>query len=146
MLRLTPIWLILAAAAAQSATIDIKPDSPIASLAQGRDAARKLREAGEAGPIVVRVAEGAYPITEPVIFEPRDSNVSYEAVPGAKPVFVGGRKLTGFKAGADGVWTIKVPEVAEGRGYFEALWVNGRRAVRARTPNEGYFQGINGSQ
>jgi len=32
-----------------------------------------------------------------------------------------------------------VPEVKTGRWYFEQLWVNGERAVRARTPNEFYY-------
>jgi hypothetical protein len=35
---------------------------------------------------------------------------------------------------------VKVPEVSDGKNLFEALWVNGRRATRARTPNQGYFQ------
>lgn len=145
MSRLISICLLFAASAVHSATIEVKPDSPIASLAQARDAARKLRESGDQAPIIVHVYDGTYPLTEPVVFEPRDSGVSYEAAPGAKPIFTGGRKVTGFKAGANGVWTIQIPEVAAGKEYFEALWVNGQRATRARTPNEGYFQGINGN-
>lgn len=145
MSRLIPTCLLIVAGAVHAATIDVKPDSPIASLAQARDAARKSREAGETAPIVVRVADGVYPLTDPVVFEPRDSNVSYEAVSGAKPVFVGGRKVTGFKAGPNGVWITHLPAAAEGKEYFEALWINGKRAIRARTPNEGYFQGLNGN-
>ena len=38
--------------------------------------------------------------------------------------------------GADGIWTAHV----EPGTSFEALWVNGRRATRARTPKEDYFQ------
>ena len=37
------------------------------------------------------------------------------------------------------MWTARIPEVAAGSWYFEQLWVNGRRATRARTPNEFYF-------
>ena len=32
-----------------------------------------------------------------------------------------------------------VPQVAYYDSYFEQLYVNGRRAVRARTPNEGFY-------
>jgi hypothetical protein len=82
-------------------------------------------------------------MTAPVVFAPGDSGteecpVTYEAAPGAKPIFSGGRVITGFKPGKDGVWTAHVPEVKQGRMYFEQLWVNGRLATRARTPNKFY--------
>ena len=32
-----------------------------------------------------------------------------------------------------------LPEVEAGRWYFEDLYVNGRRAIRARSPNEFYY-------
>jgi hypothetical protein len=137
--------LLLAGCAIHAATIDLRPDSPIASIEQARDAARKLREAVESGTISVRIADGTYALTKPVDFEPRDSGMTFEAAPGAKPVFVGGRKIVGFKVGTDGVWSVDLPTVKEGKEYFEALWVNGRRATRARTPNEGYFQGFGGT-
>jgi len=127
---------------AASPIIDVKPGTPVPDLLAGRDAARQLRAAGEHGPIVVRLADGAYGLPQPVVFEPQDGNVSYEAAPGAHPVLVGGRKIAGFKAGADGIWTTQVPGVHEGQWYFEALWVNGNRATRARTPNDGFIQGI----
>ena len=74
------------------------------------------------------------------MFEASDSGtaeapVSFEAAPGARPVFSGGRRIVGFQPGANGIWTANVPEVAAGRWYFEQLWVNGQRATRARAPN-----------
>src|SRR5207244_8137259 len=63
------------------------------------------------------------------------SGVSYEAAPDAKPVFVGGKKITGWNIGADGVWTVKVDPAWR----FEAMWVNGRRATRARWPKSDYI-------
>ena len=129
-MRILPL-LILAAASAHALTIDLKPDGPVASLAAARDAARKARAAGEKGDITIRIAAGEYPLTEPVIFEPQDSGVSYQAAPGAQPVFTGGKKITGWKASAGGLWTVKVDPAWR----FEALWVNGARAIRARTPN-----------
>ena len=51
----------------------------------------------------------------------------------------GGRVLPPFKVGADGIWRTPLP----GGRKFDELWVNGRRAVLARTPDEGkYFHAI----
>jgi hypothetical protein len=111
-----------------------KSDGPFASLAGARDALRKARPAP--GRVRVVVADGAYPLKEPLVLEPQDSALSFEAAPGARPVFSGGRVLKGFRAGPGGVWTLKLPD---GSGRFEQLWVNDRRAVRARAPNEFWF-------
>ena len=122
-----------------------KSDGPLASLTGARDVLRK-RLSGKAPEKAVRilVADGLYSITEPLVLSPEDSGtekapISYEAEKDAHPVFSGGRTITGWKVGADGVWTAKVPEVATGKWYFEQLFINGRRAVRARTPNKFWF-------
>lgn len=91
------------------------------------------------------VAAGHYTLTAPLEFGPQDSGsaaapIRYEAAPGARPVFSGGRLLRGWKPGPDGLWQTQVPEVAASRWYFEQLWVNGRRATRARTPNRFWFR------
>jgi len=113
---------------------------PVASLIGARDAVRRLRAAGKAGPVRVVVADGTYRFAEPLVLTPEDGGsaeapVRYEAAPGAKPVFSGGRSIAGFKAVGEGVWAAQVPEVAAGRWYFEQLFVDGKRAVRAREPN-----------
>ncbi|NCQ30067.1 MAG: hypothetical protein GW802_22030, partial [Armatimonadetes bacterium] len=115
-------------------------DGPLASLRGARDALRKLREAASlAEPVQVLVAAGTYQLGEPFVLTPEDSGaeqcpITYEAAPGAVCVFEGGREVGGFKPAGGGLWTTTVPEVAAGKWYFEQLWVNGRRAVRARTP------------
>ncbi len=119
-------------------------EEPVASLIGARDAVRRLRAAGKTGPVRVVIAEGIYYLTEPLVLTPEDGGtadapVRYEAAPGARPVFTGGRKITGFRPWKDGVWVAEVPEVAGGKWYFEQLWVNGRRATRARTPNRFWF-------
>ncbi|MCD6352564.1 MAG: right-handed parallel beta-helix repeat-containing protein [Armatimonadetes bacterium] len=119
-------------------------DGPLASLAGARDAIRKLKAAGPlTRPVRVIIADGTYSLTEPVVFTPEDSGtdeypVTYEAAPGARPVFSGGRRISGFKPWKKGIWVAQVPDVAAGKWYFEQLWVNGRRAVRARSPNKFY--------
>jgi len=118
----------------------VRTDGPVATLQGARDAIRRLKAAGPLPePVTVKIGAGAYSITEPLVLGPQDSGtaqapITYEGVPG-QTIFSGGRKLTGFKRGSDGVWTARIPEVAAGKWYFEQLWANGRRLVRARTPN-----------
>jgi len=47
-------------------------------------------------PVRILVADGTYAMTEPLVFGPEDSGVTWEAAPGAKPVFTGGREITGW--------------------------------------------------
>ncbi len=121
-------------------------DGPLASLAGARDALRRLRADGQAAaPVRVVVAAGTYRVDKPIEFGPEDGGtadaaVRYEAAPGARPVISGGRTIGGWKPGPDGIWRTRVPEVAEGKWYFEQLWINGRRATRARFPNTGWHQ------
>ncbi|HOS94813.1 MAG TPA: right-handed parallel beta-helix repeat-containing protein, partial [Armatimonadota bacterium] len=79
-----------------------------------------------------------------IVFGPEDSGtaecpITYEAAPGAKPVFTGGVRITGFREGPDGVWQTTVEDVARGGWYFEQLFINGRWATRARSPNQFYY-------
>ena len=101
-------------------------DGPLASLAGARNAVRRLKDGRKLdSPVQVLFASGDYPITEPVAFTPldcgtADAPIIYTAAPGAKPVIHGGRKITGFKPGPDGVWTAQVPDVASGKMELRA--------------------------
>ena len=114
-----------------------RTDGPLASLHGARDAVRRARTDGmRDGPVRIVVADGTYTLTSPLRLTPGDSGteespVTFEAGPGAAPVFRGGKRLHGVTVGADGIWRVRVP----GAWRFEQLWVNGRRAIRARTPN-----------
>jgi hypothetical protein len=112
-------------------------DGPVATLERARDILRQKRSA--AGEARVIVGDGPYPLTQPFTLNPGDSGVTYEAAPGAQPVFSGGRTIRGFEQAENGLWRARVPEAASGQWRFEQLFVNGRRAVRARTPNKLYL-------
>ncbi len=122
-----------------------KSDGPLASLAGARDAIRKLKRQGPLGERVrVVVAGGVYWLAEPVVFTSEDGGTAqapivYEAAEGAKPVFSGGRRITNFQRAEGNLWKAHLPDVAAGKWSFEHLVVNGRRAVRARSPNEFYY-------
>ena len=117
-------------------------DGPLASLGGARDAVRRLKSQGPLGEAVrVVVADGTYALREPLVLGPEDSGtaetpVVYEAASGARPLLTGGKKITGWKSGPDGTWTAHVPEAAQGKASFEQLYVGGRRATRARSPNK----------
>jgi hypothetical protein len=112
-------------------------DGPVATLERARDILRqKKAAAGEERHVVI--ADGRYQLTKPFALTPEDSGVTYEAAPGAHPVFSGGRLIRGFQPGQNGLWTARIPEVANGSWYFDQLFVHGQRATRAKTPNKFY--------
>ncbi|MCX6951867.1 MAG: right-handed parallel beta-helix repeat-containing protein [Verrucomicrobia bacterium] len=118
-----------------------KSDGPLASLDGARLAVKKLpRPLAE--PVHVIFAAGTYRLARAVAFDAADSGedgrpVSYEAAPGADVVISGGQTLPRFTAAKDGRWELNV-DVATGAGRFEQLWVGDRRAMRARSVNQGY--------
>lgn len=147
--------LLLSAATTSAADVYVSPqgsdanpgtaDRPFATLARARDAVRALKAQGPlAESVRVIVADGVYTLTEPLVLTAEDSGtaqapVSYEAASGARPVFSGGRVIGGWKQAGNGLWTVQIPEVAAGKWYFEQLFVGGRRATRARSPNKFYY-------
>jgi hypothetical protein len=111
-------------------------DGPVATVQRARDILRQKRSDQDQPRVIV--ADGRYPLTEPFTLAPQDSGVAYEAAPGARPVFSAGKAIRGFEPVENGLWRTRVAGVPEGNWYFEQLFVNGRRVVRARTPNKFY--------
>ena len=116
-------------------------EKPFATVAKAREAVRDLIAAGLESDVKVLLRRGTYRLDEPLLFGPEDSGtekhaVTYAAYPGEAVVVSGGRPISGWKRGEGDVWTAQVPGVKEGKWYFRHLWVNGRRPVRARTPNK----------
>ncbi len=120
-------------------------EQPFATLTRARDAVRTLKSSGPLkDPVRVTIADGRYNLGEPLVLLPEDSGtqqtpVIYQAAEGAQPVFSGGRVIRGWRPGPKGLWTVHIPEVKHNQWYFEQLFVNGRRATRARRPNKSYF-------
>jgi len=128
-------FLIFLTGFAFAADIQLSPTGPISTPQAARDAARQAPK-----PVKIIVAGGVYPIAEALALSAEDSQVTWEAAPNAKPVFSGGKTISGWKPVGGGLWKTEIPEVAEGKWYFQQLWINGRRATRARTPNKGFFR------
>ena len=116
-----------------AAEITLSPNGPIRTLQAARDAARIAEH-----PVRIVIDAGTYPLTQLLELGAEDSEVHWVAAPGARPVIEAGRAITGWRQTADGLWRAPVPEAKAGWN-FEQLWINGRRATRARTPNKGFY-------
>jgi len=138
--------VVLGSLSAQAATIYVSPagndawsglgaDVPVATLERARDLLRQTKDPSSR----VIVADGRYTLPQPFVLTPADSGVVYEAAPGARPVFSGGRVIRGFEPAGNGLWRAKIDDVADGSWYFDQLFVDGRRATRARSPNKFYY-------
>lgn len=118
---------------------------PLASLQGAVDRLRAFKKTGDPDlPVEIIVNEGEYFMTEPLILEPEDSGqkdapLVFKARPGERPVIYGGKRINGFEKVAENLWRTKIPEAAEYGWNFEQLYVNGKRAVRAKSPNEGFY-------
>ena len=125
--------ILLTASPLSAADILLSPAGPISTPQAARDAAR-----GAPRPARIVVADGTYSLKEPLAITAEDSKTEWVAAPGASPVFSGGERIAGWKE-RDGLWVASIPEVKAGKRAFEQLWINGRRATRARHPNRGYL-------
>jgi parallel beta-helix repeat protein len=122
-----------------------KTDGPFATITRARDAIRSLGwQARKSAPIKVVIRGGVYQLAEPIVFLPEDSGtkehpITYQAYRSEKPIISGGRKITNWKQAEGDIWKAQIPEVKEGKWYFRQLFVNGRRAQRARLPKTGFY-------
>lgn len=118
---------------------------PLASLSGALARIRALKTSvNNTEPIEIIIGNGEYYITEPLVLKPEDSGtpdapIIFRADEGAKPVFYGGKKIEGFEEVSETVWRAKIPEVTTYGWSFEQLYVNGKRAIRAKTPNKGFY-------
>lgn len=117
-----------------------------AALRQAREL-RRLNNSSVKDGIHIYVEGGTYSLYEPVFIRPEDSGTVesptvIESAKGEKVVFSGGVSLSGWqKAGRvvglpssvkGKVWVTDVPEFNGCAINFRQLWVNGKKAVRAR--------------
>jgi Right handed beta helix region len=119
-------------------------DGPFATVARALKANRENRSRTSKAPerTAILIRQGVYLLNEPVVFAPEDSGLLLSAYRSEKPTFSGGRKINGWKEvefSGKKLWATDIPNIREGKWFFRELWINGRRAVRARHPNHGYL-------
>jgi len=124
-------------------------DGPVRSLEAARDAVRSLsQEQRHKQPIEICILPGTYVRKQPLILEAQDSGtekapIVYRSWTDEPVVISGGKEVrnwTKTDLNGNSVLVSDLSKLPEGYTPFEQLWVNGHRAVQARTPNSGYFK------
>ena len=110
----------------EAADIFITPDS---SLTDAVRKARELQRLGKATEVTIHLHAGTYYLYEPLRLRPEDSGLT---LVGENAVISGGMQITGWKRQGK----LLVADVPDFNGRpidFRQLWVNGKKAVRARS-------------
>jgi hypothetical protein len=135
-------------------------EEPFATLEAARNAVRELKknETGLSSPVEVVIRGGIYYLDETLELKPEDSGtkiggITWRAAEGEKVILSGGRVIEGGwkKESGRQTWYVDVPrtkgwerDVAEpevyhqkpaGPWHFRQLFIDGKRATRARFPN-----------
>ncbi len=103
----------------------VTPDS---SLTDAVRKAREMRRLGQGGPVTIHLSKGVYQLYEPLRLRPEDSGLTIE---GSDAVISGGIKILEWKRQGK----LLVADVPDFNGHpidFRQLWVNGKKATRAR--------------
>jgi hypothetical protein len=111
---------------------------PLRTVARARDWVR-TKNAAMTADITVYLRGGTYPQTSTLMFSSADSGsggffVKYVAYAGERPLVTGGQPIRGWKL-FDG--TNNIYSASASTMVFRQLYVNGVKAVRARSPNLG---------
>lgn len=122
--------------------------SPFRTLTGARDAIAKLEALPEGGVRVI-IHGGVHYLAEPLTLGPENSGTAnapivYAGAPGEQPVISGGRPIKGLTRSADGSYSVTIPEAAGRKWIFRQLFIDGRRYIPARSPNEGQFAIVRG--
>jgi hypothetical protein len=110
--------------------------APFKTITKAQKAVREINGT-MTGDIVVYLREGTYQLNSTVNFDERDGGkdghyVRYKAYKGENPLITGGKPITGWTIHdeTNNIWK------AEGvDGLFRQMYVNGKKAIRARFPN-----------
>lgn len=114
--------------------------NPVASLVRAAELARI--KAGKV-PVTIYLSGGNFRLTEPLELGVSDGGtaeapVKWKAMPGEKPVISGGIQVNNWKLEKEGLWSVQLPKNIKEK--FRSFYVNGKRAVRARFPNNDYLK------
>jgi hypothetical protein len=127
------LFLIFLGCAGQST----RTVGPYNSLQDAQQAVHSIQKQGLSEPLIVRVS-GNTTLVTPLVFDVSDSGtaqnpISYVADENAG-VVSGGKRITGWYLTSGQVWAANVGSFA-----FRQLFINGKRMIPARTPNQGFF-------
>ena len=94
--------------------------------------------------VYINISGGLYEIDEPIVLTEQDKRpIVFEGDANKMPIISGGYRISNWTITPEGWWKTYVPQVIKYGKHFEQLFVNGKRATLARTPNKGLFEVIN---
>lgn len=120
------------------------PDRPVATPIRALELALASRlMLGPQGDITILFADGRYYLPSPLFITaqhaPGPGKLRFRAANPGQAILSGGRPIMGWQTAGE-YWQADVTPVDGEPWFFRELFVNGQRAVRARTPNEGFFR------
>jgi len=146
-LQAAEIWVAPNGNDSNAGTKDSPLLTPAAALRKAREM-RRLKDATIKDGIQIILKGGEYQLEEPLFVRPEDSGTAesptvIESAAGEQVALSGGIKVDGWKklqrtvAGLPGaalgkVWVTDIPQIAGVPMLFRQLWINGKKAVRAR--------------
>ncbi len=146
--NLSSLLVLSLISAASAKTIHVSPSgddrnagtasSKVRSLHRAQVLVRSSRVSAPTEAVTVLVGAGVYRLPQALTFEAADSGSAHAPVTWRGQGVVslsGGKVISGWEVAQDGVWKTKLPDVAAGKWNFRDLYVDGKRAIRARTPN-----------
>jgi hypothetical protein len=153
------LWVAPTGADSNPGTREQPLATPAFALRKAREL-RRLQDSSAADGVRIVLRGGEYALTEPLFVRPEDSGTAaaptvLAAAAGEQPVLSGGVAVSGWRPVTGGAAVL--PEAARGQVFvadvpnfngrlleFRQLWVDGRKAVRARMPNEGIMTDLAG--
>ena len=126
----------------------VEPAKGTDPLPAALDRVRALRAAHPEVPLEIRLAPGFYQLSKSLEFRPehggrRGAPVTWRGPDEGEAVISGGYPIRDWQVDAHGVWQANLPDLPGPDGFAwepHSLFVDGKRAQRARIPNEGYFR------
>jgi len=135
MKRLLLLTTILCCLTASAADLYVTPDS---SLTDAVRKAREMRRLGQATDVTIHLAAGIYYLYEPLRLRPEDSGLKIvgpatvpDGFPSGPAIISGGLRISNWKKQGK-LLVADVPDFNGRPVDFRQLWVNGRKAIRAR--------------
>ena len=116
-------------------------ENPLATPQAARNQARRIIAQGLTEHVEIVFAAGTYTLRSMLELRPEDSGteespINWKAAPGAKVIWTGGCEIPrNWTKGDDGVWQVDLTGVGPESWNFRQLFVDGKRAIRARFPN-----------
>jgi hypothetical protein len=112
-------------------------DKPVKTPAKARDLVRAATATKRPDHAVVVLRGGTYFLDQPLSLGAQDGGdathaVTWAAYQSETPVLSGGRLVTGWTRDKGDVWKTTLPDVKSGAWWFRDLFVDGKRATRAR--------------